>query len=149
MPDTQKTTAVAAPEQFQVFTCPRKTAKVVMPNGFCCNFYGGQYITKDPQQIAWLTAEIEEGSFPGFAIGEKVTSDDLDPMLKRRKEALKDLLSASEEDQRKLLASIRDFGTSDAGSGLANSVVTADKLAKLAAMLDAGKPAGAATPAAK
>lgn len=100
-------------EVFKVFESSRPSVRMITPTGFRIIFTGHKYITQNAEAIAYLNQCIDAG-VPGLAVGEDVTSDDLNPEVALRKKYFAEFLAAQAE----ATSEGRDFGTTADASGL-------------------------------
>jgi len=84
-----QTADTAKKDEYQVFTSPKLSFRMMTPKGRRIYFIAGKCITKVKEEIEYLDSEIEAG-IRFITKGEAITSEDLDPMVALRKRIIKE-----------------------------------------------------------
>jgi len=85
-------TQTAKEKQFQTYSSPKSSFRMMTPKGRRINFIKGKHITCIPEEIEYLDDEIAAG-IRFITKGEPVTSEDLDPMAALKKRLRAEILA--------------------------------------------------------
>lgn len=105
-------------EEFQQYHSAKPSVRLITDNGFRITFTKFQYITQNQDAIDYLDAQIKLG-IPGIIKGEIVTTTDLDPMAKLRKEIEEEVRAKLiKEAKDEALGIEKDMGETESKAGM-------------------------------
>lgn len=117
--------AVNTPEPkedtYQQYTSVRHGIRILTDKGIRCNFAGGEFVTKDPDVIAYFNKELSKqpSGLPGITKGELLLTSDLDPMEKLRKKFFAEF--QAQEEAKRIAAALGqspDMGTTPGATNI-------------------------------
>lgn len=115
-------------EEFQQYKSAKPSIRLITEKGFRITFTNYTYLTQNEDAIAYLDRQIEAG-LQGVTKGEVLTTSDLNPMAKLRKELEAQIRAEmAEEAKNAALGITRDMGETEAKAGI--KVATAKDVAR-------------------
>lgn len=125
------TTAPAQPaqeEEFQQYNSAKPSVRLITEAGFRITFTNYTYLTQNEDAISYLDRQIASG-LQGITKGEVVTTSDLDPMAKLRKELEAKIREELAQEAANAAKGItRDMGDTESKAGI--KVATAKDVAR-------------------
>lgn len=82
-------------DKYQQYNSSRVSACLITPTGKRINFTNYQYYTKDPEIVAYLDSQIQQG-LSGFVKGNLLTAAELDPETAKRRKIIEEFKASQE-----------------------------------------------------